>query len=63
MQLIKERLHILSKVANTEITLTVTDQYNDKPGYPGTVVTLSYPIGVYDEYIKINQRFITKDKV
>ncbi len=57
MQLIKERLEILSKVSKNNIALNITNQFEDIKDYPGTIVTLSYPIGVYDAYIKINQRY------
>jgi Histidine kinase len=61
MQLIKERLQILSKVTNTPITLHIYDQFANNPKQPGTVVALSYPLAVYDAYMKINQSFQKKD--
>jgi LytS/YehU family sensor histidine kinase len=63
MQLIKERLQILSKVTNTNIAFSIKNQYADIVEHPGTMVTISYPEQVYDAYMKINQNYHRKDSV
>jgi ligand-binding sensor domain-containing protein len=52
MQLIKERLELLSKLSGNTITLTIEDQYPGKEN-PGTLVTLRYPEEVYNNYTKL----------
>ena len=52
MQLIKERLELLSKLSGNTITLTIEDQYPGKEN-PGTLVTLRYPEKVYNNYTKL----------
>ena len=52
MQLIKERLSILSKVTNAHILLTLTNNNNTQPN-PGTCITLIYPLAVYDTYVRL----------
>ncbi len=53
MQLVNERLQILSQITKAPIKLHIQDQHPLQPTQPGTVVTLTYPIQVYEAYIKV----------